>query len=150
MDSIYIVSKNTEQGSIEIFHQMLSVVIDLRLLIISTFYAEENKIPVIRTKTQLSYLTEFNEKEYPEMEMYIFETPDLYKSDNNFPISQNNFNYYPMISLRCRNDLFLLDFVIEVLKSSGDFLVCNVENRLVSIEELLEFKKRSDYDWAYR
>lgn len=149
MDSIYIVSKNTRQNSAGIFHQMLDVVIDLRLLIISSFYVEESKIPLIRTKSQLPYLTEFNEEDYPEIEIYIFSPPDLYKSDNNFPISYNNFNYYPIISLRCREDLFLLDFVMEILKTSDDFLVCNVENTLMSIEELVEFKNQKDYGWAY-
>lgn len=150
MDSIYIVSKNTGQSGKEIAHQILDVVFRKRLLIINTLYDKNKETPLIRIKSQQLYLTEFNEKDYPEIELYVFEVPDLYKSDNNFPIAQNNLNYYPIISLRCREALFLLDFVIEILKTSDDFLLCNVENRLMSIEELVAFKKQNDYGWEYR
>lgn len=36
------------------------------------------------------------------------------------------------------------------MKTSDNFLVCNVENKLMLLEELKECRDNNDYGWAYQ
>lgn len=83
------------------------------------------------------------------MEIFIFEELDLFSPDSNFPIVYNGTDFYPVISMRCRESLFLLSFIVAFLKQNDGLMVCNVENKLMSIEELEKLRSENDYGWAY-
>ena len=150
MDSIYIVSKNKANDSLRLFHNIIDLILKRRLLICHTEYFEGTELPIVRVQSNSIFTSESGEEEYPMIQHYFFEYAIPFKKDNVFPIILENDEYYPVLSLKCRDALFLLDYSVSIIQLSQVFRVCNVENKLMSLDELLESQRLKDYSWAYR
>lgn len=149
MDSVYLVSKNKEHTTIELITSFFSLIIKYRYLFSVVNYTDRSPFPQFKVETNNAHISEEGTEVFPVVWVCFFDEKDIYSTDNNFPIFFGGFNYHPIVSFQCREALFLLELLIHIVSENADFLVCNVENRLMGIDELKNALGNKNYGWAY-
>ncbi len=148
MDDIYIVSKDRTKTSKEYLHLLMDVIIENKLSISDIFYSDDSSNPIIKINSKQAMEDEFGEEIFPSARISVFDDKNLY--DHNNRIEKGSNSYYHVISIGSRDALFLARVSIAILKTSQDFLVCNVENNLQDLDEIIYALNKKDYGWAYR
>lgn len=106
-------------------------------------------LPFFKINNEEVHINEDGIKMYPSIWMDLFSDDYMYFEDNNFPIIYNDSKFFPFVSFRCRESLFLLEFLVPLIENNKDWLVCNVNNKLLSSIELSRFLSEKNYGWSY-
>lgn len=149
MDSIYIVSKNkSSEPSVNLIN-LLIITVKYKYFFSISNYLENVFFPSFKIESNIAHINEEGEKVNPTIWMLLFEKDKIYIHDNNFPIYYKEEEYFPIISFQCRESLFLLEFLIHVILGNNDYLVCNAENKIMTIEDLKKNFENKNYGWFY-
>jgi hypothetical protein len=149
MDEIYLVSKNKEHTTIEVITSLFTLVIKYKYLFSIASYSDRSPFPFCKIERENAHINEEGASVFPTIWVSFFEEKEIYMTDNNFPILLDGNNYYPIISFQCRESLFLLELMVQIVSENADFLIRNVENRLMGVNELKSALESKNYGWAY-
>ncbi len=149
MDSIYIVTKNKEVKQMETLSKLMMCIFKSRYLVTTSSYLDGVLFPFFKIHKEEIHLNEDKIEMYPNIWVNLFRENYIYVEDGNFPIIHNQKEFFPLISLRCRESLFVLEFLVLVMADNSDWLVCNVNNELLSVEDLRVYLLEKNYGWAY-
>jgi hypothetical protein len=148
MDSIYILDKEKSAGENYYLCLVMQVAVEMRLKVVSMNYLEGYSMPIVRVLSSELYPSELEGTCYPEIEFSIFEKSS-WEDSNDSQIIEDGLSLVHVISLRCRESLFLLDFLLRVMLKDEGFRALNVENTVLSLDQLIVFQKEMNVRWAY-
>ena len=151
MDSVLLMSANKTKTAMNhtdlLFHTALKYRYTFSVNGYSTM--NDNFFPDFMIESKKIHINEFKEEVFPTIWVYIYEDKNLFERDENFPIAQNGEEYFPVFSLRCREEMFLLEFILSFMIETEGYLLCNVHNRLQTFEELEHYNQVFFRNWAY-
>ncbi|PZF75031.1 hypothetical protein [Taibaiella soli] len=146
MDSVYITCKKP-RNDIQNFYTIIDCLINYKYDFHNT--NNDGKLPDLVISKYLQKGDDIDAGNLPNIYATCLENEDIYERNEYYPVEDSGEEYFPIIDLECRDEMFLLEFIIKLLEHNADFYVANTRLNTLDLSTLKRFLAESNHSWQY-